>query len=119
MQVLGAVTPDQAAELKAEALPTPQPAAATDSSDHLTRHVSSDPIWDAHNNEGEAAGVIDLTEATVDSVNCAYARLIKLVGPDKVVDVAQRMGIGTAPGDHSSPRKITPDLSLTLGTSPV
>jgi membrane peptidoglycan carboxypeptidase len=248
MQVLGDITPDQAVELKAEALPTPQPAASTDSSDYVTRHVvdellkdpkylggteaernrlvfrgglsihttvvpalqalaeqsvaetlpttrgnfdaalvtvepssgavraavsgldfvqnkvdlvtgdgrqvgsafkmftlmaaieagdipadtilgtspckipnpgSVDPIWEAHNNEGEAAGVIDLTEATVDSVNCAYARLIKIIGPDKVVDVAQRMGIGTAPGDHSSPRKITPDLSLTLGTSPV
>ena len=80
---------------------------------------SVDPVWEAHNNEGEAAGVISLTDATVESVNCAYARLIKLVGPDKVVDVAQRMGIGSSPGDLSSPRKITPDLSLTLGTSPV
>jgi penicillin-binding protein 1A len=248
MQVLGDVTPDQAVELKAEALPTPQPAAETDGTDYITRHVvdqllkdpkylggteaernrlifrggisihttvvpslqalaeqsiaetlpatrgefdaalvtvepssgavraavsgldfvkskvdlvtgdgrqvgsafkmftlmaaieagdipadtilgtspckipnpgSVDPIWEAHNNEGESAGVLSLTDATVSSVNCAYARLIKLVGPDKVVDVAQRMGIGSAPGDHSSPRKITPDLSLTLGTSPV
>ena len=54
---------------------------------------SVDPVWEAHNNEGEAAGVIDLTEATVDSVNYAYARLIKLVGPQKVADVAHRMGI--------------------------
>ena len=243
MVVLGDVTPDQAVELKSEALPTPKPAAQTDSSDYVTRHVvdqllkdpkylggteaernrlvfrgglsihttvvpalqaeaeqsiaetlpttrgnfdaalvtvepssgavraavsgldfvqkqvdlvtgdgrqvgsafktftlmaaieagdipadtilgtspckipnpgSVDPVWEAHNNEGEAAGVISLTDATVESVNCAYARLIKLVGPDKVVDVATRMGIG-----YSSPRKITPDLSLTLGTSPV
>jgi penicillin-binding protein 1A len=80
---------------------------------------SIDDPWEAQNNEGEAAGIISLTEATADSVNCAYARLIKLLGPDKVVDVAHRMGIGTAPGDHSSPTPLTPNLALTLGTSDV
>jgi penicillin-binding protein 1A len=77
-----------------------------------------DDPWQTQNNEGESAGVLSLTEATVESVNCAYARLIKLVGPDKVVDVAKRMGIGTS-SDHSSPRPLRPDLSLTLGTSDV
>jgi penicillin-binding protein 1A len=71
---------------------------------------SLDDPWTPTNAEGEAAGTLSLTEATVDSVNCAFARLIKLVGPDKVVDVAHRMGI-TNPLD--------PILSLTLGTEPV
>jgi membrane peptidoglycan carboxypeptidase len=73
-----------------------------------------DDPWKTQNNEGESAGILSLTEATVESVNCAYARLIKLVGPDKVVDVAKRMGIG-----YSSPTPLTPNLSLTLGTSDV
>ena len=64
--------------------------------------------WDPKNVEGQAGGVLTLTEATVNSVNCAYARLIKLVGPEKVVDVARRMGIKNA--------NLQPLLSLTLGT---
>ena len=64
--------------------------------------------WDPKNVEGQAGGVLTLTEATVGSVNCAYARLIKLVGPEKVVDVAKRMGIKDA--------DLQPFLSLTLGS---
>lgn len=64
--------------------------------------------WDPSNVEGQAAGVLTLTEATVNSVNCAYARLIKLLGPEKVVDVARRMGIKNA--------DLQPFLSLTLGS---
>lgn len=64
--------------------------------------------WDPHNVEGQAGGVLTLTEATVNSVNCAFARLIKLVGPEKVVDVARRMGIKNA--------DLQPYLSLTLGS---
>jgi membrane peptidoglycan carboxypeptidase len=67
--------------------------------------------WDPTNVEGQAAGVLTLTDATINSVNCAYARLIKLVGPEKVVDVARRMGIKNA--------DLQPYLSLTLGTVPV
>ena len=63
--------------------------------------------WDPTNVEGQGAGVISLADATISSVNCAYARLIKLVGPEKVVDVARRMGIKNA--------KLEPYLSLTLG----
>jgi penicillin-binding protein 1A len=64
--------------------------------------------WDPKNVEGTSAGVLTLTEATVNSVNCAFARLIKLVGPEKVVDVARRMGIKKA--------NLEPHLSLTLGS---
>jgi membrane peptidoglycan carboxypeptidase len=71
---------------------------------------SVDDPWEPKNVEGDGGGVMTLTDATVSSVNCAYARLIKLVGPQKVVDVAQRMGV-TNP--------LEANLSLTLGTSDV
>ena len=63
--------------------------------------------WKPNNVEGGSSGVLTLTEATVNSVNCAYARLIKLVGADKVVDVAHRMGVTN---------ELQPYLSLTLGS---
>jgi len=72
---------------------------------------SIDEIWDPSNVEGQGGGVMTLTEATVQSVNCAYARLIKLVGPEKVVDVARRMGIKNA--------DLQPDLAITLGAREV
>jgi penicillin-binding protein 1A len=68
---------------------------------------SIEKVWDPTNVEGQGGYTMSLTEATVQSVNCAYARLIKLVGPDKVVDVARRMGIKNA--------DLQPLLSLTLG----
>jgi penicillin-binding protein 1A len=45
------------------------------------------------NYEGSAGGVMTLTEATARSVNCAYARLGLQVGLDKVVDMANRLGL--------------------------
>ena len=66
--------------------------------------------WEPDNVEGSAGGVLSLTDATVQSVNCAYARLVALVGPPKVVDAAKRMGV-TA--------NLEPFLSLTLGAQPV
>jgi membrane peptidoglycan carboxypeptidase len=73
---------------------------------------AKEKVWDPTNVEGQAAGVLTLTDATINSVNCAYARLIKLVGPDKVADVAKRMGIRTS---SLQP----PVLSLTLGAKDV
>jgi membrane peptidoglycan carboxypeptidase len=66
--------------------------------------------WEPDNVEGSSGGVLSLTDATVSSVNCAYARLVSLVGPEKVVETARRMGI-TA--------ELQPFLSLTLGAQPV
>ena len=45
------------------------------------------------NYEGSAGGVMSLTEATVKSVNCAYASLGSTVGLDKVVDMAAKLGL--------------------------
>ncbi|MDQ6927599.1 MAG: transglycosylase domain-containing protein [Actinomycetota bacterium] len=66
--------------------------------------------WAPTNVEGESAGVLSLTDATVHSINCAYARLVKIVGPEAVVDVAKRMGV-TNP--------LSPNLSITLGSDTV
>jgi len=63
--------------------------------------------WTPDNVEGEAGGVLSLTDATVESINCAYARLVKLVGPEKVAEMAKRMGITS---------QLDPFLSITLGT---
>ena len=53
---------------------------------------------------------LTLVDATKHSVNTVYAQLMKIVGPPKVVEMAQKAGV-------RSP--ITPDISLTLGTSEV
>ncbi len=69
--------------------------------------------WTPGNVEGEAPGVITLTDATVHSINCAYARLVTLVGPAKVAEVANRMGITS----HLDP---FPSITLgTMGVSPL
>ena len=47
------------------------------------------------NFEGEAPGVVSVTDATAFSINCAFERLAVTVGLDKVVAMAQRLGIKT------------------------
>jgi 1A family penicillin-binding protein len=68
------------------------------------------PVWTPDNVEGQGGGTMSLTEATVHSVNCAYARLVKLVGPSKVIDVAHRMGVTN---------ELPNVLSITLGAGGV
>ena len=67
-------------------------------------------IWTVHN-AGASYGVIDLAEATYGSVNAVYAQLSLEVGPEKIVDVAKRMGV-----DESA---LDPVLSIVLGSSAV
>ncbi|MDP1808897.1 MAG: PBP1A family penicillin-binding protein [Actinomycetota bacterium] len=49
--------------------------------------------WVVHNAEGGGGGLMNLRDATVFSVNAVFARLIMDVGPNKVVDLAKKMGI--------------------------
>jgi penicillin-binding protein 1A len=51
--------------------------------------------WDPQNYEGTRGGTLDLYGATKYSLNCAYARLILLIGPDRAMDMARRLGITT------------------------
>ncbi|HKX76832.1 MAG TPA: transglycosylase domain-containing protein, partial [Acidimicrobiia bacterium] len=49
-------------------------------------------VWNV-SNAGSSYGRIPLSLATYDSVNVVYAQIAMLVGPEKVVEVAHRMGI--------------------------
>jgi len=66
--------------------------------------------WEVDNYEGKGGGRLDLTDATVNSVNTVYARLILDVGPGEAVATAARMGI-TSP--------LLPYPSAVLGTNDV
>jgi penicillin-binding protein 1A len=65
-----------------------------------------DGNWRPSNAEPGEGGFVDLRTATTHSINVVFAQLIRDVGPEKVVDIARRMGItGYVP----------PVCSITLG----
>ncbi|MEO7224178.1 MAG: PBP1A family penicillin-binding protein, partial [Devosia sp.] len=66
--------------------------------------------WAPENSDGKYMGQITLREALAYSRNTVSAQLAQIVGPDKVVEAAQRMGI-------SSPLMAVP--SIALGTQEV
>jgi penicillin-binding protein 1A len=66
--------------------------------------------WNPSNASDEESGTFSLWSATAYSVNTVFAQLVSDVGPDKVVQVAKKMGIRT-------PLKQV--CSITLGTQPV
>jgi penicillin-binding protein 1A len=66
--------------------------------------------WEVNNYEGASYGRISLLNATASSVNTVYAQLVVQVGPDKVVDMAHRLGV-TA--------DLAPNASIALGTADV
>ncbi|MFQ5553977.1 MAG: transglycosylase domain-containing protein [Acidimicrobiia bacterium] len=68
-------------------------------------------IWTVSNAGGaNAGGIRTLEQATYLSTNTVYAQVSYAVGPDKIVDVAHRMGI-------ESP--LNPVFSIALGTQSV
>jgi len=72
---------------------------------------SGSSTWRPRNAGGGGAGVISLERATYRSVNTVYAQVSHAVGPENIVDMAQRMGVTESP--------LTPALSIILGTSSV
>jgi len=66
--------------------------------------------WEVENYDGIEGGVVDLADATVFSLNTAYAALVTDVGPDGVVHTAARLGV-------DSPLEAVP--SITLGSQDV
>lgn len=68
------------------------------------------PGWEVANINHTNYGTKSIADAFAVSSNTAFARLILSIGPDKVVDVAKRMGI-TSP--------LTATGSLTLGSESV
>ena len=55
-------------------------------------------------------GILTLEEATYRSINAVYAQLSKAVGPENIVEMANRLGIES---------DLRPVLSITLGTNEV
>jgi penicillin-binding protein 1A len=68
------------------------------------------PDWRVSNYGGTEQGILTLVDATRVSSNTAYAQLMLEVGPDAVVQLAQRMGIS---------RPLDPFPALVLGTEEV
>lgn len=66
-------------------------------------------VWEVRGGN-RGGGIITLDEATFRSVNAVYAQLSKAVGPENIVEVANRMGIESA---------LRPVLSIVLGTNEV
>ena len=66
--------------------------------------------WNVANYDEGSGSVVTLREATVQSLNCAYARAALAIGPARVADMAERLGIG---------RKLAAVPSITLGTQEV
>lgn len=76
----------------------------------------TDGTWHVENYEGAfPVGRLTLEDATVYSVNAVYARLIMEVGPERVVEVARRMGITS----QLEPNPAIALGGLTEGVSPL
>lgn len=67
--------------------------------------VTGAPDWKVTNYEGKGYGHISLADATVRSVNVAYANVMMRVGPDAVIRTAKAMGI-------TSPLNSDPAIAL-------
>ncbi len=82
------------------------PSDAVDGTSPCTIKIPGHKTWEPNNYEGEGGGVMTITDATAQSVNCAYARMAQEVGLDRIASVARRMGI-TSPLDP-----LVPSMSL-------
>jgi penicillin-binding protein 1A len=70
--------------------------------------------WDVHNFADEAAGTMDLLDATANSVNTIFAQLIAKAGVGNVVAMAHKLGITEPSGPKSLYFK--PVCAITLGS---
>lgn len=87
------------------------PSRKLDSSSPAVIPTGTSRPWKVGNAEGGGGrGYITLQQATVGSVNTAFARLIAEMGAEKVARTARRMGIET---------EVQPYLSITLGSQEV
>jgi penicillin-binding protein 1A len=76
--------------------------------------ATNNGAWDVHNFADEAAGTMNLLDATANSVNTIFAQLISKVGVRNVVAMAHRLGITEPSGIHSPYFK--PVCAITLGS---
>lgn len=66
--------------------------------------------WSPRNYGGNYLGELKLREAFFRSVNTVAVQLAQQAGPDKVVEIARRLGVESS---------LKPDLSISLGTNEV
>jgi penicillin-binding protein 1A len=66
--------------------------------------------WNVHNYADESGGTMSLLDATAHSVNTIYAQLVDVIGPEKVVRTAHKMGIRS---------RLQPVCSIGLGTQAI
>ena len=66
--------------------------------------------WEVNNYEGANYGRVSLLDATANSINTVYAQLVVSLGPQKVVDMAHRLGVKS---------DLNPNASIALGTGNV
>ena len=72
--------------------------------------IPSHPPWHVSNSEGKGSGYITIAQATKNSVNCVFARLIWEIGARDVARTAKRMGITSF---------VPAFPSIALGSAPV
>ena len=65
-----------------------------------------DGLWKVDNYDGGSGSLTTLRDATYKSSNCAYARLALTLGPERIAEMAQRLGIA---------RKLPAFPSIVLG----
>jgi penicillin-binding protein 1A len=70
-------------------------------------------VWSPSNADPAEGGYMDLATATADSVNAYFAQLIADIGPQSVVDAAERMGVISYARDTTV--SIPAVCSITLG----
>jgi penicillin-binding protein 1A len=73
--------------------------------------------WHVTNAEGSGYGSMTLQSATVASVNTVYAQLIARLGPEEVVETAERMGMRCCLKVAEPREPLSPYLSAVLGTN--
>ncbi len=77
------------------------------------REVCGSP-WVVGNYEGRGNGPMTLRRATALSTNGVYARVMEEVCPEKVADMAERLGAAIPEGDRSFPAIALGGTSLTV-----
>ena len=75
--------------------------------------------WHVTNAEGAGYGNLSLRDATIDSVNTVYAQLIERLGPKRVVDTAERMGLRCCAKVSNPRHALLPYPSAVLGSNEV
>ncbi len=72
--------------------------------------VEDSDIWTVRNVGTRDYGVLSLADATSSSINTVYAQLVDIIGPAKVIEVANRLGVQS---------ELPQVLSIVLGTGVV